>query len=94
MPILLKRLSTRFQRSPILESAVPSSLLKEHGVILAGVAMKTSPEMDRFNSALRQILQVPKSELNRMLAEEKKSKLGKTKTGPKPKPSPFVSDRA
>lgn len=52
----------------------------------------SSPEMDRFNTALRQILQVPKVELNRMLAEEKASKAGKTKPGPKPKTS--VSDLA
>jgi hypothetical protein len=44
-----------------------------------------SPEMTRFNDALRQILQVPKAELNRLLAEEKASKKGKTKPGPKPK---------
>lgn len=56
--------------------------------------MKESPEMQRFNSALQQILQVPKTELKRLLAEDKVSKMGKTKPGPKPKTSPSVSDRA
>jgi hypothetical protein len=51
----------------------------------------TSPEMDRFNNALRQILQVPKPELSRLLAEEKAANAGKTKPGPKPK---AFSDRA
>ena len=46
-----------------------------------------SPEMERFNQALHQILQTPKSELTRLLAEEKEAKVGKTKPGPKPKTS-------
>ena len=50
---------------------------------------ETAP-MDRFNAALRQILQVPKTELNRLLAEEKTAKAGKVKPGPKPKTSPSV----
>jgi hypothetical protein len=46
-----------------------------------------SPEMDRFNAALRQVLSVSKSDLNRMLTDEKTAKLGKVKPGPKPKSS-------
>jgi hypothetical protein len=44
-----------------------------------------SPEMDRFNAALRQVLQVPKKELSRLLAEEKTAKAGKPKPGTRPK---------
>jgi hypothetical protein len=51
-----------------------------------------SPEMDRFNTALRQVLRVSKSDLNRLLAEDKADKAGKVKPGPKPKSS--VSGRA
>jgi hypothetical protein len=67
---------------------------ERHGLILAGAVMKVSPEMDRFNSALRQILQVPKLELKRLLAEEKAAKSGKTKPGPKPKTSLSTSGHA
>jgi len=56
--------------------------------------LQSDDPMNRFNNALRHILQVPKSELNRMLAEEKDAKKGKTKPGPKPKTSPSVSDHA
>ena len=45
----------------------------------------TSPEMERFNTALHEILQVPKKELVRLLAEEKQAKSGKVRPGPKPK---------
>lgn len=44
-----------------------------------------SIEMSRFNSALRQIVQIPKSELNRLLEEDKASKVGTVRPGPKPK---------
>jgi len=47
---------------------------------------KTS-EMQRFNDALRGVLSVSKNDLNRMLEEERQSKIGKTKPGPKPKTS-------
>jgi hypothetical protein len=48
-------------------------------------ASKTSPEFRRFDTAMRQILQVSKTDLNRMLAEEKIANAGKPKRGPKPK---------
>ena len=51
-----------------------------------------SAEMDRFREGLRQVLSVSKTDLNRLLAEEKASKEGKLKPGPKPKSS--VSDHA
>jgi hypothetical protein len=38
-----------------------------------------------FDSALRKVLRVSKSDLNKMLAEEKKAREGKPKPGPKPK---------
>jgi hypothetical protein len=47
-------------------------------------------EIDRFNAGLRQVLSVSKSDLNRMLAEEKSAKAGKAKPGPKPKSSASV----
>jgi hypothetical protein len=50
----------------------------------------TSPEMNRFNAGLRQVLSVPKAELNRLLAEERQAKAGKLKPGPKPKSSSSV----
>lgn len=46
--------------------------------------------MSRFNNALRQIVQIPKSELRRLLDEDRRSKAGKTKPGPKPKASSSV----
>ncbi len=48
---------------------------------------KPSPEYERFTGALRSVLQVSKSDMNRMLEEERVSKIGKTKPGPKPKTS-------
>ena len=44
-----------------------------------------SPEYTRFDNAMRTILQVSKTDLNRMLAEEKIANAGKPKRGPKPK---------
>jgi hypothetical protein len=46
---------------------------------------KPSPEYTRFQSALRSVLQVSKSDLNQMLAEDKIANQGKPKRGPKPK---------
>jgi hypothetical protein len=48
---------------------------------------KPSPEYARFTNALRGVLQVSKTDLNRMLAEEKAANQGKPKRGPKPKHS-------
>jgi hypothetical protein len=41
----------------------------------------------RFKGALRQVLTVSKSDLNQLLADDKAAKEGKTKPGPRPKPS-------
>ncbi|HTW45276.1 MAG TPA: hypothetical protein VMD58_06990 [Acidobacteriaceae bacterium] len=52
--------------------------------------MKTqpsTPEMARFNDALRQVLSVSKSELNRRMEADRQSKAGRPKRGPKPKTS-------
>ncbi len=48
--------------------------------------------MDRFNEGLRRVLSVSKTDLKRILAEEKASKAGKVKPGPKPKSSASVHD--
>jgi len=45
----------------------------------------SSPEMDRFNDALRQAMQVSKDDLKRLLAEDKVSPLAPQKRGRKPK---------
>jgi len=50
-------------------------------------AKQNTPEMQRFNNALRNVLQVSKSDLNKMLADEKRANAGKPKPGPKPKTS-------
>jgi len=42
-------------------------------------------KMRKFQAALRSVLRVSKSDLNRMLEEERRSKIGKLKPGPKPK---------
>jgi hypothetical protein len=43
------------------------------------------PNAAMFDSALRKVLRVSKSDLNEMLAEEKKARDGKPKRGPKPR---------
>jgi hypothetical protein len=43
------------------------------------------PNAALFQSALRKVLRASKSDLNQMLAEEKKAREGKPKPGPKPK---------
>ena len=43
------------------------------------------PNAAMFDSALRKVLRVSKSDLNEMLAEEKKAHQGKPKRGPKPR---------
>jgi hypothetical protein len=45
---------------------------------------RSLPNAAMFDSALRQVLRVSKSDLNEMLAEEKKARAGKAKPGPKP----------
>ncbi len=45
----------------------------------------SSPEFQRFDNAMRTILQVSKTDLNRMLEEERIANAGKPKRGPKPK---------
>jgi hypothetical protein len=46
-----------------------------------------TPEMARFNAALRQALKVSKDDLKRLLAEDKITPLVPQKRGPKPKNS-------
>jgi hypothetical protein len=43
------------------------------------------PNAAIFQNALRQVVRVSKSDLNEMLAEEKRANQGKQKRGPKPK---------
>jgi hypothetical protein len=44
-----------------------------------------SPEMNNFNSALRRIMQVSKSDLTKILVQEKAANADKPKRGPKAK---------
>ncbi len=39
----------------------------------------TTPEYERFSGLLREVLSVPRKEINEKLAEEKKAKPGKKK---------------
>ena len=45
---------------------------------------RTLPNAAMFDSALRKVLRVSKSDLKEMLAEEKRASQGKPKRGPKP----------
>ena len=57
-------------------------------------ATPPATQMQRFNDALRSVLEVSKDDLSRMLAAEKEANAGKPKRGPKPKASDHaVSDR-
>ncbi len=51
---------------------------------MSKVPPRKSTEYERFNSALKQVLQVSKTDLKQMLAEEKLASAGKPKRGPKP----------
>lgn len=53
--------------------------------------MKTNPEYEKFDNAMRQAFQMSKTELQRRLDAEKLANSGKPKRGPKPKTS--ASDR-
>ena len=44
-----------------------------------------SSEMDRFNEALRQVVQVSKEDLKTLLAKDKSDRAGEKKRGPKPR---------
>jgi hypothetical protein len=46
-----------------------------------------TPQMQAFNSALKSVLCVSKSDMTRMLADEKRANADKPKRGPKPKTS-------
>jgi hypothetical protein len=50
-----------------------------------------SPEMETFNSALRQVLQASKLDLKKMLEKDASDKVGKPKRGPKPKAPATIS---
>jgi hypothetical protein len=43
------------------------------------------PNAAMFDTALRKVLRVSKSDLKKMLAEEKRASAGKPKRGPKPR---------
>jgi hypothetical protein len=47
----------------------------------------SNSEMERFHSALRGVVSVSKSDLQKFLAEEKANKINKPKPGPKAKQS-------
>jgi len=49
--------------------------------------MKSNPEYEKFDSAMRQVLHVSKEELQRRLEAEKLANKDKPKRGPKPKTS-------
>jgi hypothetical protein len=49
--------------------------------------MAHNVDMKRFNSALRRVVSVSKSDLQKLLAEEKMSKVGKPRPGPRPRSS-------
>jgi hypothetical protein len=48
---------------------------------------ENSPEMDRFRSALKSVMQVSKEDMKEILAKEKAANADKPKRGPKPKTS-------
>ena len=54
---------------------------------MSGLTKPNTVEKQRFNDALRSVLQVSKNDLNQMLADEKRVNAGKLKPGPKPKTS-------
>lgn len=49
--------------------------------------LSSNVEMQRFNAALQKVVSVSKSDLQKMLAEDKANKVGKRKPGPRPKSS-------
>jgi len=49
--------------------------------------MKSNPDTPNFEDALRQVLSVPKAELDRREAEYQRERAGKPKRGPKPRVS-------
>jgi hypothetical protein len=53
----------------------------------SGVMPKPTDEYRRFEDAMRVLVRVPKTEVTRLLAEEKLANAGKPKRGPKPKAS-------
>jgi hypothetical protein len=55
------------------------------------MANSDSPEMARFNDALRQVMQVSKADLKRLLAEDRVTPLVPQKRGRKPKASARAS---
>jgi hypothetical protein len=55
------------------------------------MSKQKSPELQRFEGALKSVLSVSKSDMQKMLDEEKQANADKPKRGPKPKTS--ASDR-
>ena len=54
---------------------------------MAMSAKQNTPDLQRFNTALRSVLQVSKADMQQMLEDEKRANAGKLKPGPKPKTS-------
>jgi hypothetical protein len=50
-----------------------------------------TPEMTRFNDALRQVMTVSKADLSNRIEADKQSRADKPKRGPKPKSSGHAS---
>ena len=51
-----------------------------------------SPEMKRFDDALRRVLRVTKAELKELLTQDEASKEGKPRRGPKPRGAKIVAN--
>jgi hypothetical protein len=68
--------------SSLLEAHAADSNSKGHVKFMAETQ---SPEMMRFNDALRQAVSVSKDDLNRLLAQDKVTPLVPQKRGRKPK---------
>lgn len=51
-----------------------------------------TPEMARFNNALRQVMQVSKPQLNALLKDEKAIESVRQRKGPKPKTSAWARE--
>jgi hypothetical protein len=101
-PTLLIVPSRSSRRSPNTARASVSSLEETHGESLSGKLLMPVqkshefPEMERFNDALRQAMQVSKADLKRLLAEDKITPLVPQKRGRKPKSvasDPVASDK-
>jgi hypothetical protein len=88
--LFLFGIQSRHPFAPDVFAALNNSRLWTKGALfhkrrMNHMSERKSPEQQRFDGALKSILQVSKTDMQKMLEDERKAHEGQPKRGPKPK---------